>query len=246
MPTLIRLGADGAIAQASGLDFGPSHWTWRVREQGTWAAMVSRAATYQAAGFQGTVDPVNGSSPLATLSAHRVGSDPDDPDSDLLTTWTLDVQWDNVPAMQSLKYRTWLAAEASSDEIEMANLNRLMLSQYDQITANYAAWNSTARGWFRTIQQNRPIKEPHPVLRRVSVHSYASSAEADWTDVGKIWTTAQIEAAETVDEHIGTLPSGKLWLKTSGSIDEGSDGRLSVVTHWVEGDYQSHEYDFKA
>lgn len=86
------------------------------------------------------------------------------------------------------------------------------------------------------------------VLRRTNTYAQNTAQTADWVDVEKVFTTAQVVAlTDPPSSIIGSLPTG-YWLKTPASVDDGSDGRYTVSTLWIYGsaeDYPSHQYTYK-
>lgn len=238
----IHLGQSGVISGQYGLEFGPHGFGYRIRKVGLHAEILALAQTLQSAGWVGSTSPIGESPKSELVATYAASGDPDNPESDVATTWELDVQMSNVPAIESEAYITYRNSIAA-DEGEAALIdNQMALATTD--IADFTSWPTTRKLWYISINQNKPVQEMRPVLTKISVYPHGTSFAGDWVDIGKIWTTAQIEAAETVDERLGSLPT-LYWLKCPAQAQVEENGRFTVVTRWVAGHYESHMYTFK-
>jgi hypothetical protein len=240
----IHLGQSGVISGQYGLEFGPQGFGYRIRKVGLHSEILALAQTLQSAGWVGSTSPIGESPKSELVATYAASGDPDNPSADVATTWELDVQMSSVPPKESEKYINWRDA-AFPDPEDAALCDYLMGIGYSDLPAGeYASWDATRQAWYNTLQAQKPVQEMRPVLTKISVYPHGTSFTGDWVDIGKIWTTSQIEAAETVDERLGSLPTA-YWLKCPAQAQVEENGRFTVVTRWVAGHYESHMYTFK-
>jgi hypothetical protein len=241
----IHLGLAGIIPGRYSLAFGPQGWTYRIRERGLHADMVTRAGVLKAAGWVGDCVPIGESPKSEIVATYAVSSDPSSPGSDESIVWEMDCQFENVPAIESEKYIAFRNA-AFTSATDRALCDSLMKTPYADLPGGeLAGWTTDRQSWYITIQEGRPIKEVRPVLTKLSTFPSGATSVADWTDILKVWTTAQITSAESsIPANFGTIPS-LYWYKTPGRVSVADDGRVTRSTHWIAGNYLSHEYTFK-
>jgi hypothetical protein len=240
----IHLGQSGVISGQYGLEFGPQGFGYRIRKVGLHSEILALAQTLQSAGWVGSTSPIGESPKSELVATYAASGDPDNPSADVATTWELDVQMSNVPPMESEAYITWRDANYATSS-ERAALDYLMGVKYEDLPGGtFSGWDATRQAWYNTIQAQKPVQEMRSVLTKISVYPHGTSFAGDWADIGKIWTTSQIEATETVDERLGSLPTA-YWLKCPAQAQVEENGRFTVVTRWVAGHYESHMYTFK-
>jgi hypothetical protein len=242
MGTVIRIGTSGVITGANSLSFGPDTWEYEKRLEGTAAEIQTQCELHQAAGWVGYGRPINGGPRYEMVARYAGAKDPDSPDGSLQTTWELDTQYSDIPAQESEKWTAYRDSIAADPE-DAASIDYQMTQAIEDI-ADFTSWPETRQLWYISIKQGIPVKEARPVLTKIQVYPRGTSETADWDGTSEVWTTAQIEAAETVDETIGSLPTG-YWLKCASQLSGGSDGRITVVTRWIMGHYLSHMYTFR-
>jgi hypothetical protein len=241
----IHLGLAGIIPGRYSLAFGPQGWTYRIRERGLHADMVTRAGVLKAAGWVGDCVPIGESPKSEIVATYAVSSDPSSPGSDESIVWEMDCQFESVPAIESETYLAWRNAAFPTDGAQAFVDSRMKTAYGDLEASEFSGWISEQQAWYKTIQAGRPIKEVRPVLTKLSTFPSGATSVADWTDILKVWTTAQITSAESsIPSNFGTIPS-LYWYKTPGRVSVADDGRVTRSTHWIAGNYLSHEYTFK-
>jgi len=227
--------------------FGPSGYSKSIVGTGLHASCEALMASYQAAGWEGTCETIQGT-PRSRFSATISTLDPANPDTGLVTRWELDVQWSDVPVQNSQSYWAYLESlGAASTYVPRAAAISAAADELStgEATTLYNALASGDKPWAFDIAQGETNKEPDAVLRRLNSYPPNTAQTADWVDVKKVFTTAQIGLIATPPSAIvGTLETG-YWLKTSAGSSYTSDGRYEVATHWILGRYPSHRYTYK-
>jgi hypothetical protein len=237
----IEQGTSGAIEQAESYSFTPFEQTLTETWVGNHAAVQALVSTYQGLGYSGSVTPLQGPKSSITASKIIAGS--------LETRWGLDTQFAIVDALDSRKFHIYLDG-LPSDTARAASQARIQLAASqlaEGVTTEHDALASTdEKAWARDAGFNKGYPEVSAVLTRKNMYPVDTAYVTDWADIGKVWTTAQIDALTSAPSAIvGTLPSGRVWLMTPGGIDDDSQGRYIVTTHWVYGRYPSHAFDYK-
>lgn len=232
--------------QAESLSFGPDGF----RTTKTGVAFHARARTeatlLQAGGWEGSVDPDNG--PISTITATISALDPADPDADLTPKWGMDVQFKNVPAAQSQRFKAYIMATPSGFNGPRFRAIQAAVKQY-QDDGTWTLFDLLTTGddqkWALDIIEDHTLLEFDATLRRTNTYAQNTTQTADWVNVGKVFTTAQVLAIDDPPSSIcGTIPTG-YWLKTPASVDDGTDGRFTVNTLWLFGTaetYPPHQY----
>lgn len=230
------------------LAFGPDGFRTTRTGVGQHAICVTEASTLQAAGWEGNVSRI-GTSPNSQITATIAALDPDNPDDNLLPKWGLDVQYENVPAELSQSFKAYITANGGNNGTTFRSIVAAV-AQYEteQVWTLYDALGTTPKAWAYDIINRRTVREFKAILRRTNTYAGSTSQTADWVDVGKVFTTAQIVAlTDPPSSIIGTLPT-TYWLKSPAPVDDGADGRYTVTTLWISGtveDYPSHQYTYK-
>lgn len=164
-------------------------------------------------------------------------------------SWEVDVQWNDKAPEASNKFRTWFDALSTETErfqfwedVEYIRNGTAASTS----PAGFAGATSTYKAWAFDCAHGEPVQEPVAVLRRtISWPAGSGSYTVNWTDVNKVWTTAQINALTSPPSAImGTLPTA-YWLMLSDSAEYGADGRFTASTIWVSGTYPTHKYTYK-
>lgn len=169
--------------------------------------------------------------------------------SGVRNSWNLDVQWNDKPAGQSNKFRAWFDALATDALRFQFIADSEWIRNGNAATADPDGWataDSTYKAWAWDVATDATVQEPTAVLRRtITWPAGSSSTTANWTDVNKVWTTAQINSLASPPPAIcGTLPTA-YWLMLSDEADYGADGRFTASTIWVSGTYPTHRYTYK-
>jgi len=247
MATIQQGTTSGIVWERASWGFGPGGFSKTVVGVGLHAACEALLVSYQAAGWEGSCETIQGT-PKSRFSATISTLDPTSPDSNLVTRWELDVQWSDVPAQNSKKYWAYLESlGAASTYVPRAVA---IIAAADEMSAGtgsdlYTALAAGDKPWALDIALGETVKEPDAVLRRLNSYPPNTTKTADWVDVNKVFTTAQIGAITVPPSAIvGTLETG-YWLKTSAGSSYTSDGRYEVATHWIWGRYPSHRYTYK-
>lgn len=233
---------------ADSLYFGPDGFRRTRTGRGTHALCETEAETLQAAGWEGTVTP-EGNTPYSQIQATIAALDPSTPDADLVPKWGLDVQVKNVPAEASQAFKSYITANGGNNGTTFRDIVAAV-RQYEEDNewTLYDALGTTPKAWAYDIINKRTVLEFDAVLRRTNTYAQNTAQTADWVDVGKVFTTAQVIAlSDPPSSIIGSLPTG-YWLKTPAAVDDGTDGRYTVSTLWIYGtaeDYPSHQYTYK-
>lgn len=164
-------------------------------------------------------------------------------------SWEVDIQWtDRLPG-QSNKFRAFFDALASDTARgEFIGITEAIRNTDETGTmpAGFTGKSSDYKAWVWDIIHDEPVQEPTAVLRRtITWPAGDSGTTVNWTDVNKVWTTAQITAlTDPPAAIIGTLPTA-YWLMLSDSAEYGADGRFTASTLWVSGIYPTHKYTYK-
>ncbi len=236
-------GTTGAIQQATSYSGDPRGVTTTVAFIGTHADAATSFNTYRASGWQVNLSPISGS-PRSLMTATVRNED-----DEVVSIWELDVQWTQVSAEECRKFYAYLGTLAD-DNARGAKLAAIFQA-VDEIRNShastiFAALGSTDKLWALSFVRGDVVWEPSAVLRRVNQYPSFTTNTADWVDVDKVWTKAQIDdLTDAPAAIIGTLPTGSYWLKTSAGIAYAENGSFTVTTHWVYGNYPSHLYDYK-
>ncbi len=238
---MIEQGTAGEIAQQVSYNFTPFEQVLTVSYVGNHADVEALVSTYQADGYSGTIQPYSGPKSIITGSKLVTGS--------LETRWGLDTQFEIAEARDSNSFNLYLDGLAS---------DTLRATAIADITAAAAAFadgngalhdalaDSTMKAYCRDFALSKGYPQVTAVLRRTNIYPVDTAFVADWTDVGKVWTTAQINALTSAPSAIvGTLPSGRYWLMTPAGIEDDNSGRYIVNTHWIYGRWPSHSYTYK-
>lgn len=81
------------------------------------------------------------------------------------------------------------------------------------------------------------------VLLNVLIIASNSSIKATWENVGKIYSTAELKAAESIPDNVQfDMPEG-YWLKRAPLVDDGPDGKWVITRQWWHADAYSWFYD---
>ncbi len=232
--------------EPASLQFGPDGFRTTKVGKAEHAVCVSEAETLQAAGWEGSVSRSQG--PISQITATIAALDPDNPDDNLLPKWGLDVQYENVPAAHSQAFKAYIAANGGNNGTTFRSIVAAVEEyESDHVWTLYDALSTTPKAWAYDIIFGGTVREFKAVLRRTNTYAGSTAQTADWVDVGKIFTTAQIIAlTDPPSSIIGTLPT-TYWQKTPAGVDDGADGRYTVTTLWVAGtveDYPSHRYTY--
>lgn len=164
-------------------------------------------------------------------------------------TWEVDIQWNDRLPGQSNKFRSFfdgLASDALRGEfIGIAEAIR-NIDEAGTMPAAFSGKSSDWKAWTWDVVYDVPVQEPTAVLRRtITWPAGDDTTTVNWTDVNKVWTTAQIVALTSPPESIiGTLPTA-YWLMLSDSAEYGADGRFTASTLWISGTYPTHRYTYK-
>ncbi len=236
-------GTTGVIQQATSYSGDPRGVTTTVSFIATHADALTQFNTYRGAGWQTTLNPISGSPRSVMTATVRNESDT------VITIWELDVQWAQVGARDCRKFYAYLATLAD-DTARGAKVTAIYAAvkqmEADAATTLFDALSSTDKLWALSFIRDDVVWEPSAVLRRVNQYPSFTTQTADWVDVDKVWTKAQIDALTSAPTAIvGTLPAGSYWLKTSAGMAYAENGSFTVTTHWVYGNYPSHLYDYK-
>lgn len=164
-------------------------------------------------------------------------------------SWETDIQWNEKPVGQSAVFREWFDGLADDATRFQFTADCEFIRTGQATTADPAGWgaaDSTYKGFAWDIVNDATVQEPNAVLRRtITWPAGDDTTTVNWTDVNKVWTTAQITSLTDPPAAIcGTLPSA-YWLMLSDSAEYGADGRFTASTLWVSGDYPSHRYTYK-
>lgn len=162
-------------------------------------------------------------------------------------SWEVDIQWNDKPPEASNKFRTWFDALAdTATRVTFWSDVEELRSGAGTTPSGFDAQSSTYKAWAWDIVNGEGVQEPVACLRRtISWPAGSGSYTVNWTDVNKVWTTAQINALTSPPSAImGTLPT-TYWLMLSDSAEYGADGRFTASTIWVSGTYPSHKYTYK-
>lgn len=235
-------GTTGLIQQASTYTSDPRGITTTLSWIGTHSDAYNQMLTYRSAGWQANVMPMSGTPRSVVTATVR------NEDDTVETIWELDVQWQKVDVEQSQSFNAYMDTLAS-DTDRAAKIAELQ-DAADEVLKSYATTKFDALGsddkkWCLSIIRNDAVDEPLAVLRRVNQYPSFTTKFADWTDVNKVFTSAQITSADPPSAIVGTLPTAYYWLKTSGGVQYAQDGSFTVTTHWVSGRYPSHLYTYK-
>lgn len=238
---MIEQGTSGEIEQAESYSFTPFEQTLTETWIGNHADVAGLVTTYQGLGYSGQVSPYAGPKSVITASKIIAGS--------LETRWGLDTQFAIEDAKDCLAFHQYLDGLAS-DALRAAAIANISVAAAAFIDGDSslhdALADSTQKAWCRDFALNKGYPQVSAVLRRTNIYPIDTAYVADWTDVGKVWTTAQINALTSAPSAIiGTLPSGRYWLMTPAGIDDDSAGRYIVNTHWIYGRWPSHSYTYK-
>lgn len=238
---MIEQGTAGEIAQQVSYNFTPFEQVLTVSYVGNHADVEALVSTYQADGYSGSIQPYAGPKSIITGSKLVTGS--------LETRWGLDTQFAIEDAKDSLAFHQYLDGLASDTlrALAIADISAAAAAFIDgDPSLHDALSDSTQKAWCRDFALNKGYPQVSAVLRRTNIYPVDTSYVSDWTDVGKIWTTAQINALTSAPSAIvGTLPSGRYWLMTPAGIDDDANGRYIVNTHWIYGRWPSHSYTYK-
>lgn len=232
--------------QTESLAFGPDGFRTTRTGVAQHSVCVTEAELLQADGWEGTVNKEQG--PNSRITATIAALDPDNPDTGLLPKWGLDVQFKNVPVEKSQAFRAYITANGGYYGSTFRGISAAVkAAETDDDWTLLDALSSTPKAWAWDIANGITQLEFDAVLRRTNTYASNTGQTADWTDVGKIFTTAQIVAlSDPPSGIIGTLPTG-YWLKTPAGADDQGDGRVTVNTLWVYGnsdEYPSHRYTY--
>jgi hypothetical protein len=239
-------GTTGVIQQATSYSGDIRGVTTTVAFVGAHADAFTQFGTYRVNGWQTTLNPISGSPRSVMTATVRNESDT------VITIWELDVQWSQVSAEECVKFYAYLATLA--DDAARGTKLALVFAAVDEIrndhaSTKFAALGATDKLWALSFVRGDVVWEPAAVLRRVNQYPSFTTKTADWVDVDKVWTVAQLTTgagAHTPPSAIaGTLPAGSYWLKTSAGIAYAENGSFTVTTHWIKGNFPSHLYDYK-
>lgn len=209
--------------------------------QGESTEVDSEYSTLRAAGVQCYTEPVGGKK----YRLHVVYTDGEgstgsgNPDDYVTPTWSIHPTIEKVSVMKSPPIRariqlldktafenfaTELAHAREGDYAYFASGGEFIPYTGDDIVLNSALLE---------VLMGEDIKEQlWWTLRKTRVCPRNTALQPDWTDIRKIWTTAQIITVEsTIPANLGTLPSGD-WLKLPGGSEQQTDGRSVIYTEW--------------
>jgi hypothetical protein len=232
----IKIGTTGLIAQPTTYSFTPAG---------------GQIATYRWVGTQAEVEAEYNTRvgddeelQINTLPGGRaelVSSIP----TGVQQSWEVDIQWNDRLPGQSNKFRDFFDGLAS-DTIRATFIADTESLREGTVPVGFSAQSATYQDWAWDIVYDTPIQEPTAVLRRtITWPAGDSGTTVNWTDVNKVWTTAQITALTSPPVAIiGTLPTA-YWLMLSDSAEYGADGRFTASTMWVSGTYPTHKYTYK-
>lgn len=243
-----EIGTTGVIWQSPSYVATPTGFETTIKAIGNQADCEALILSYQAAGWRCSVQPIEGS-PKAVFTASIGTLDPNNPDSDLVTTWELDVQWSLVDLKSSKVWIDRLQALGYAEDA-VAEFNAVM-SAADEMKQShtdtlYTALTTDQKPWAIDFANEATQWEPAAVLRRINTYSALTTWVNDWTDAGKVWSSSQIASlASPPRAIIGTLPSGSYWLMTSAGMTYDANGKITVTTHWTMGTYPTHRYTYK-
>lgn len=236
----IKIGTSGLIQQPTTYSFTPAGGQIATyRYVGTQAEAEAEYDTQVGNWKEVQVNPLTGGRAELVISVP----------TGVQQTWELDIQWNDKAPGQSNKFRSWFDGLASDTLRQQFISDVNFLTNNQDTAADPAGWgaaDSTYKAWAWDFVTDNGIAEPSAVLRRtITWPAGDDTTTVDWTDVNKVWTTAQITALTDPPPAIaGTLPTA-YWLMLSDSADYGADGRFTASTIWVQGTYPSHKYTAK-
>jgi hypothetical protein len=215
-------------------------WQSTRRWRGTLDTLATAVNTLQASGYRITIEP-DPDSPYATLSATVAGpEDGTSPDTSLLTTWALlgnDLEKDTIelPKVQ--------AALVTLSDSGLSNFRKDLQAALDAFTppdATPFALDAIMTGLYRSkLRGVESYAVSQFVLRRTTFASVLASYKPSLANIGRIYTTAALTAAEQIPNTLRfDLPDG-YWLKRTPTWEQQDADRAQITQEW----WHAESYD---
>lgn len=228
-----QIGTAGLIKQPTARVYSPATgWAYVESWIGDQDDADAQADALAGTGVTVSVEPLDGG--RARLTVTDSGDSTGNVDNQIQTVWTL------IPQVEHVEPWEVPAVVAEIDSLSAANKWKLSEDiaaiRRGEVPPNYDAGTWSGYGDIALALQafagQKTYITTRATLRKSRTVSARSSQTADWVGVMKIWTTAQIIAAEAPPSTIiGTLETGD-WLKVAAGVEQLSDGRFVITTEW--------------
>ena len=236
----IKIGTSGLIQQPTAYSFTPSGGQIATyRYTGTHAEVAAEYNTQVGNFKEVQINPLDGGRSELVISVP----------TGVQQSWEVDIQWNERASGQSAAFRDWFDGLSTDSERFQFVADVEFIRSGEASTADPAGWgaaDATYKAWAWDLASEATIQEPTAVLRRtITWPAGDDTTTVNWTDVNKVWTTAQITSITDPPPSIcGTLPTA-YWLMLSDQAEYGVDGRFTATTMWVSGTYPTHRYTYK-
>lgn len=241
---MIEQGTSGLIQQPNARSFTAGQGDRIVqRWMGNFADAETAYLGYAASGLSTTLEPLEGGKAMVSLILGDLDDEPP-------VTWSLDTKLEAVAALEAplvkarIQYRDAITDRALYYQF-CRDLNRASLGFFPKYTypgEDEPLANALAEV---ALRKESSYYRVEAVLRKTRIVAANTAHVADWRNVMKYITTANLIACESITATIvGTLPPGD-WLKTPAGVLPRGDGLYTITTEWMyheSGHWSSYFY----
>lgn len=225
-------GTAGLIQQPDAFTFSSGQGQRIVQRWiGNFADAQTAYLGYVAIGVSASLEPMEGGKAMVSVV---LGDQSDEP----LVVWTLDTHLESVSALEAppvkerINVRDVIAGRATFFEFSQ-DLNRVALGQPAMHT--YTGADKPLEDGLAEValRKESSFFRVGATLRKARVVAANTAHVADWRNVMKYISTANLIACESITATIvGTLSAGD-WLKTPAGVLPRGDGLYTVTTEWI-------------